>query len=84
MELLTIKNESMVSTVDPIAPLTNPLGAPPGGDSLSAGQATLLAQGEGSADAGMIGIQSPNAKNVVFLALVVFLIYKYGRKVLNA
>lgn len=84
MELSTIKNESMVSTVDPIAPLTVPISGRPVGDTVSSGNAALLAESAASDNGGQIGILSPTPKNLVFVGLVLFIIWKYGRKVLNA
>lgn len=83
MELLTVKNESVYSVADPIAPLTNPLGQRPSSDTVSVGAAALLGEDAASANVGSVGVESQNFKNYVFMAMVAFLIWKYGRKVLN-
>lgn len=84
MQLLTIKNESTVLAVEPIAPLTNPLGERPPSDAVSVGRASLLGVDAASTDSGRIGISENSQKNLVFMALIGFLIWKYGRKVLSA
>lgn len=87
MELVTIKNESLVSVPDPIAPLTIPIGEPPVGYAVSAGNAARLAENTASRDGVSsiaIMMEDNKAKNFLFIAVVGYLCYKYGRRFLNA
>lgn len=86
MELLTVKNESMVKVPDGPNPIINPVGPLASGASLSVGNAALAAQGKAQVQSPILGLIFPSEgfglKNVVFLGFIGFVVYKYGRKIL--
>lgn len=85
MELLTIKNESTVSTKDPIPGITVPTGEPPLPGSVSAANAAVLASGAATESKNVLGLLTdPQGKNVVFMLVLGVLFWKYGRKYFNA
>lgn len=82
-ELLTFGNTQLIKTEEPIAPITNPLGAPPSSNALSSGAAALAASGSGETPKAILGLELSGAegmKNALFLSVVGFLVYKYGRR----
>lgn len=86
-ELLTIKNESMVSVPDGVNPLIDPLGPKPTATSLSPGAAAVAAGAAATVEnKNILGIfaEGDSAKNLLFLGIVGFLIWKYGRSIVNA
>lgn len=80
MELLTVGNTQLISVKDPVAPITNPLGPAPSGDSLSVASAVMHAAGAASAGSPVLGVEDAKAevtKNLLFVAAVVFLLWKF-------
>lgn len=88
MLLLSQGGESITQTVDKVAPLLVPTGELPPASAISEGQAALRVVGGETVQKNVLGIVNPQEgdgmKNLLFLGLVGFLIWKYGRKVLSA
>ena len=85
-DLLTVQNDSMVSIQSPVAPIVNPAGPPPSADALSVGNAAAQASGAATPGPAFLGITvyADPIKNALFIGLVGFLVWKYGRRYLNA
>jgi len=80
MDILPAQNENLVGIPDPIAPITNPEGERAPIDALAPGNAALSASAAATVAQQSVGLASNDgAKNLVFLAVVGFLIYKYGK-----
>lgn len=78
----------MINTVDQVAPLIVPTGENPPASALSEGQAALASVNRQSESRNILGIvnakEGDGMKNLLFLGVVAFLMWKYGRKVLSA
>lgn len=88
MLLLSQGGESLTQTVDKVAPLIVPTGENPPASAISEGQAALRVVGAQTEQKNVLGIvnaqEGDGMKNLLFLGVVAFLMWKYGRKVLNA
>lgn len=81
--MLTVKNEGLATTNAESPPLTNPAGPLPGDVSLSVGNAAAQGASGVQATNPVLGIgDGQDPKNILFIGLVIFLIFKYGRKLL--
>lgn len=88
MLLLSQGGDSLTQTVDKVAPLVVPTGELPPASAISEGQAALRVVGAQTEQKNVLGIvdakEGDGMKNLLFLGVVGFLLWKYGRKVLSA
>ena len=82
MILESVKGESQIITQDPVAPITDPSGARPSGLSLAPGNAAIAAGGSESPLTAVLGVSDGNPKNIIFIGLVLFLVWKFRKGIL--
>jgi len=83
MELLTVGGSGTVGVPDGENPIINPVGPLPTAGNLSVGTAAANAAAGASAPKqflGIINVSDPGFKDILFMAGIGFLIYKYGRR----
>lgn len=82
MELLTVKNDSLAKVPDNIAPITVPTGRLVSSSNVSSGKAAIAAKYEASEQKDIIGIlgDAQQVKNLIFLGVVVFVVFKVYKR----
>lgn len=83
MIIPTQGNERVIVTKDPVAPMINPVGELPPAGVVSAGDAAGLASSSATENKNILGLlgEGAGARNVLFLAVVGIVIYKFRGRI---
>ena len=83
MIIPTQGNERTIVTVDPVAPMINPVGELPPAGTVSAGDAAGMAASTATENKNILGLlgEGAGARNVLFLAVVGFVIWKFRGRI---